>query len=182
MLKPKLFGILFVTADVFCILIQGSGGGISSSGGNTKMGSDLTLAGIILQFLCVLAYTVFLVDFCRRYYYNIPFRRIGYTHDRMALYDGKEKLKLTLMLTMLSSTTLLVIIRSIYRIAELSNGFQSEIAKNQLLFDVLDGAMMLISYYITIGLHPTFLQPRFYQMHNISMTNQSSLKSDYNLV
>ena len=182
MLKPKLFGILFVTADVFCILIQGSGGGISSSGDNLKMGSNLTLAGIILQFLCVLAYTVFLVDFCRRYYYNIPFRRIGYTDDRMGLYDGKEKLKLTLMLTMLSSTTILVIIRSIYRIAELSNGFESEIAKTQVLFDVLDGAMMLISYYITIGLHPAFLQPRFYQMSNISMTHQSSLKSDYNLV
>ena len=57
-LTPRSFSIIFITADFFCLVIQGAGGGIAGTA-NTSQGSDngakIITAGVILQRECALS-------------------------------------------------------------------------------------------------------------------------------
>ncbi|KAG8963235.1 hypothetical protein FRC03_003237 [Tulasnella sp. 419] len=53
-LRPKTFSILFVTADIVALAIQGAGGGIASSAEDddphgAERGAQIMVAGIIIQ-------------------------------------------------------------------------------------------------------------------------------------
>lgn len=46
--------------------------------------------------------------------------------------------------------------RSVFRVAELKEGFHSSIANNQVMFMVLEGAMIAIAVICMTALHPGF--------------------------
>ena len=51
-------------------------------------------------------------------------------------------------------STVAILIRCIFRVAELSGGFNSSLANNQVSFMVLDGAMMSILVIVLTAAHP----------------------------
>ena len=56
--------------------------------------------------------------------------------------------------TAIGIATTAILIRCSFRVAELSGGFQSRLANNEVYFMVLDGAMMIIAMSVLTAAHP----------------------------
>jgi hypothetical protein len=54
----------------------------------------------------------------------------------------------------LGAATVFLFIRAVFRVAELSGGFRGKLAQKQVLFMVLDGAMVLLACIILMVFHP----------------------------
>jgi hypothetical protein len=69
------------------------------------------------------------------------------------LYSPLNQSILTLLLA-LGLATILILIRSSFRVAELSEGFGSSLANNQVTFMVLEGGMVASAIILLTVLHP----------------------------
>ena len=54
----------------------------------------------------------------------------------------------------LAISTICILIRSIYRVIELQDGFQSAVASNEILFMILEGPMIIIATGLLTIYHP----------------------------
>ncbi|KAJ7503824.1 RTA1 like protein-domain-containing protein [Mycena galericulata] len=150
-LTPIWYSVIFVSCDIFALVIQGAGGGIASAA-NTRsaanLGANIMLAGIVFQFVAVLAYSALAIDFLRRYSKDLPVRTTG-PNDR-GLLDPKLKT----MIAALAFSTLVLSIRAIYRIVELAGGWHGRIIHTEVYFNVLDGGMVVLAIFTINFAHP----------------------------
>lgn len=69
--RPRLYPLLFIPADVSCLLVQGIGGGLAASGKtNAKLlvdGNRAIIAGIALQVVVLLVFGALSVDYLVRF-------------------------------------------------------------------------------------------------------------------
>ncbi|EEB92409.1 hypothetical protein MPER_09087, partial [Moniliophthora perniciosa FA553] len=158
-LPPKFYGWIFLLCDIVSLIMQGAGGGIASSA-NTRegvnLGTNLMISGIALQVVA---------EFVIRFLREKPLRKpagLGvelelstssestiYSPPR-ALFDKRRKILLSALLF----TTLLLFIRAIYRLIELSGGWDSKIMTTEWLFNVFDGALVTVAFYVWNIAHP----------------------------
>lgn len=64
---------------------------------------------------------------------------------------------LTSVLLAIALATLGIYIRSIFRVAELQEGFDGRLANDEVTFMVLEGAMIAIACIVLTALHPGFI-------------------------
>jgi hypothetical protein len=77
----------------------------------------------------------------------------------------------------LATATLTIFIRSVFRVAELSAGFESELARNETTFMILEGVMILVACLaLTIG-HPGVSFQGNYATANFSMRSRENKPS-----
>ena len=89
------------------------------------------LGGIAFQTVSIVIYTATALEFLIRYIKDRPIRSSGAdTHGKR----GKTTPRLKVMLTALALVTVFVFIRSIYRLIELSDGWNGAIITTQWLF------------------------------------------------
>ncbi|KAJ7099860.1 RTA1-like protein [Mycena crocata] len=142
--------IIFVSCDIVALVIQGAGGGIASSAttlSGANVGANIMLAGIVFQFIAIVTYSSLAGDFLRRYTKDLPLR--GSSGDR-GLMDSKLKT----MVAALAFSTLVLFIRSIYRIIELASGWNGRIIHTEVYFNVLDGGMVILAIFAINFAHP----------------------------
>ncbi|KAG8855594.1 hypothetical protein FRB96_006788 [Tulasnella sp. 330] len=174
-LSPKIYTYLFVGTDVTALLIQSIGGAMAATA-NTPSGSatgaHVMVGGIILQMVAITVYALTSVEYFWRVYKERPLRarqtnesaismasRSGSPHsgdvEKSEAY-GLENLtgNVRKMVLGLIVATVLVYIRSIYRTAELLDGWGGPIITNQTLFDLLDGVPVFLA--MEVGLKPGF--------------------------
>lgn len=119
--RPKTYTITFVVGDVTCLLVQAAGGGLAASAGKPetqKLGSNVMVAGVILQMFIMVLYSIVLVDFVSHYIKDRPVRN---KRDGFNQMDGSgqsnlphaEIKKARLLLIALVISTVLIFIRSI---------------------------------------------------------------------
>ena len=60
-------------------------------------------------------------------------------------------------LTVLWIATILIFIRSIYRVVELQNGFNGTIANNEVAFMILEGPMIILASLLLTVFHPGYV-------------------------
>ncbi|KAF7378343.1 RTA1-domain-containing protein [Mycena sanguinolenta] len=178
-LSPRWYTIIFLSSDIIALLVQGGGGGIAASANTlakTHLGAHVMLGGILFQFASMITYCCFAVDFLLRYATNRPLKiKAGFV--RPVLEPGTRD-----MICTLAFSTLVLFIRSIYRIIELASGWKSSFMLNELYFDVLDGGMVALAI-ISMNLgHPGRLmgprkpQPRIgKEMEMMSQRGSDSL-------
>ncbi|KAL8283440.1 hypothetical protein RQP46_005850 [Phenoliferia psychrophenolica] len=120
-LSSKLFKILFITADIFSLVLQGAGGGIAATANTNSAGdagSNLMLAGIVIQLVVMIVFVGYGLLWARRAQYE--------------LRTASSKLRLLLFGMLFSS--IMIIIRGVYRTCELAGGFSGSLAQNQNMF------------------------------------------------
>ncbi|KAJ7771268.1 RTA1-like protein [Mycena maculata] len=120
-LTPIRYAVLFVTYDIVALLIQAVGGGIASA------------ATAIITYCCLAC------DFLVRYYINRPFKM---TTGGRGILDDRVKT----MIYALAFATLVLFIRSIYRIIELAGGWHGRVLHTEVYFNVLDGGMVVLAF------------------------------------
>ncbi|KAJ7483579.1 RTA1 like protein-domain-containing protein [Mycena latifolia] len=150
-LAPRWYTRIFLSCDIIALVIQGAGGGLAASANDqagSQMGANIMLAGIAFQFGTVCA-----GEFLRRYALDLPLRGEAPQSGAKALLTRR----LRLMIAALAFSTLVLFIRSVYRLIELSGGWNGRVIQTEVYFNVLDGGMVVLAIYTMNIAHPGLL-------------------------
>ncbi|KAE9407123.1 RTA1-like protein [Gymnopus androsaceus JB14] len=166
-LSPKMYTVLFCSADVISLVVQAVGGskaalsfaqGTSpvSKTDNSIKGGHIMLGGIAFQLTVITIYAICGFEFFMRYLYDRPIR------DAATLQQGNVRrgtltkgIKIQAIALIFMTTCLWI--RSVYRVCELADGWTGRIITTQVFFDVLDGAMVTLSIFTLNFAHPGML-------------------------
>ncbi|KAJ7300812.1 RTA1-like protein, partial [Mycena albidolilacea] len=155
-LTPKWYTIIFLPCDIIALVVQGVGGGMASSApdlAGANRGANVMLGGIAFQFVVIIVFTVLALDFTQRYIRDRPVRAGGPSRGAFTPH-------LKIMFSALAFSTTVLIIRSIYRLIELSGGWTGRIIRTEVYFNVLDGGMVTLAIFTLNFVHPgVFLRP-----------------------
>ncbi|KAI6087173.1 RTA1-domain-containing protein [Hypoxylon rubiginosum] len=143
-IKPKLYYVIFIVSDVFSLVLQGVGGGTStSSNGQSRVAVDLTLVGLSFQVFSMVAFCALIADYMIRYY--------------KAGGRALASIRLRLFVTFLGLAILLILARCAYRVAELSEGYQGDLIHDEPLFIGLEGVLIAVAVLALCIGHPGFV-------------------------
>jgi len=180
-LKPKAYIITFLTADIVALVVQAVGGAKASlafqSGKDATPGSHIMLAGIFLQMVGIVIYLLLMTEFLLRFHLQRPLHDVKPSYSSASSVDvGEEREKVPnmeidrvlegrgvmsrnigLMVIALVLSTLLVLVRTIYRTIELLGGWRGRIITTEKYFNILDGAPIVLAMFIFNFLHPGIL-------------------------
>lgn len=177
-LKPRSYPQIFIPCDFLSLVLQAAGGGIASvktlNNEDPKLGNNIMLTGLVVQVVTMLAFILLAVDFAIR-----TMRRIAQLDTQAALDPRHAKLrqswKFKGFLISLSISTLCIFTRCVYRVAELSEGWQGHLIKTQKYFIILEGAIVIVAVLALNLFHPGFC---FKEAMDVSVV-QSSTKTWY---
>ncbi|KAK8026152.1 hypothetical protein PG990_003975 [Apiospora arundinis] len=149
-LRPSLFYWIFISCDIVCLLLQAAGGAISTvsaaSLGSAKVaqaGVDLALAGLSLQVAVIIIFCGLFVDYLTRYFRTGATDKFG---RRAKLFFGFMALAIVL-----------ILVRCIYRVVELREGYSGELVRDEPLFIGLEGFVIISAVYCLMISHPGFV-------------------------
>ncbi|KAI5249980.1 RTA1-domain-containing protein [Aureobasidium subglaciale] len=163
---PTWYLWIFCTIDVISLVVQAIGGGSAAVAfnaeprGNTKIGTDIMVAGIDFQLASVIIFSILFFLFLYRASVK---RKIPAFRD-----DGDMKM----LVAVTSFAILLIVMRSIYRTVELAGGWTGRVIETERYFIALDGAPMaalVIAYNI---LHPGVLINRIIARNGVHMAEK----------
>ncbi|KAF8182621.1 RTA1-like protein [Pholiota molesta] len=168
-LRPRLYTIIFTSSDVASLVVQGLGGGVAASANTldgANRGANIMLGGIIFQLFIIILFSACAIEYFIRYKKDAArdasFQLIGREDGSERTSEdvpGQFTTKLRFMTYALVFTTLCLFIRGIYRIIELSGGWDGRIIRTQVYFNVLDGMMVVLAIYTTNFVHPGIYLP-----------------------
>ncbi|KAL6231529.1 hypothetical protein BDW75DRAFT_42576 [Aspergillus navahoensis] len=148
-LKAKSYAKIFVACDILCLVLQAAGGAITATAGRDqdslrRTGINVMIAGLAAQVVCLAAFMILVGDYARRL---LALRRGNYASPGNAASAGSlgGGWRWKGFLWGLAIATLLIFIRSIFRVAELNGGFGSDLANDEVSFMILEGAMMVVA-------------------------------------
>ncbi|KAF8314073.1 RTA1-domain-containing protein [Clavulina sp. PMI_390] len=155
-LTPKLYSTIFISIDFIALVIQAIGGG-QASGSAPITGGHIMLAGIIIGLVSIVVYVSVAGEVVYRIYANKPYHLD--LPDEAKGADGRHRLERhqATMVCALAFSSLVLFIRAVYRTAELAVGWNGYIIETQVYFNVLDGAMVVLSLYTINFFHPGWL-------------------------
>lgn len=140
--RPRLYPLIFVPADVSCLILQAIGGGLAASAKSDNAalllaGDRVIIVGIALQVAVLLGFGAMASD------YLVRVRRALQSGDENVLAPGALALwsdkKARLFFYAVLGAYFSILIRCIYRIAEMSGGWGSTIMRDEPSFIVLEG-------------------------------------------
>jgi hypothetical protein len=147
---PKTYTYLFITADFFSLVLQAIGGGLSATASSENgqwTGIHVMLAGLSFQVISLVAFSVLCAEFAFRVYRAPPSRS-----QHWKTGEGRNSLR-TFELA-LAGATVLILVRSIYRCAELAGGFRGKLANEETPFMIFEGVMMILACLALTIWHP----------------------------
>ncbi|KAL8338385.1 hypothetical protein RB598_006989 [Gaeumannomyces tritici] len=173
-LPPRSYIWTFLFCDVVALVLQATGGGLSTStGGRSQAGVDMGLAGLAFQVATMLAFSASLADYLVRYLRS----------------PGRPPLgaRLRVFLFALGAATALILGRSAYRVEELSKGYSGPSIRNESLFIGLEGVIIVVAVFClcvghpglalrdrTLGTHHNTASPNDSQSNSASQTEKAN--------
>ncbi|OUM53079.1 hypothetical protein BVG19_g2328 [[Candida] boidinii] len=157
-LRPMQYSAFFITSDVIAVFVQGAGGGLASSAsgnpnGNPWTGTWVMVGGLIIQVISMTVFLFFWLDFL---YCLKKARKHGSEREvfEERYYEIRHKKLFVPFLYFYTAATIFVYIRSIYRVAELSEGWTGYLITNEVYVFVLDGMMIALATVALTILYP----------------------------
>lgn len=167
--QPRVYTIGFICCDLLSLALQAAGGGITSYATTEKKhkhGVNIMVTGLSLQVFSLVVFIVCCGDFASRVSragkssLNSTHATLRHSSKFRSFLYGKHVLRCGIhcsvanMFLGLSLATFCILIRSCFRVAELSHGFGSKLANQQVTFMILEGAMIVIASVTLTSLHP----------------------------
>ncbi|KAI8675829.1 hypothetical protein NCS57_00485400 [Fusarium keratoplasticum] len=147
--RPMVYTTVFMLLDFFALLLQ-SGGGALVGGDDPSMwdmGLKILQAGLSIHLIGIVIYGALCLEF------GVAVRRArGEWSGDFKMLQLSTKFKMFCLV--LGISTLAVLIRTAFRVAELSQGFDSKIAKSETAFLLLEGTMILLACLCLTVYHP----------------------------
>lgn len=154
-LRPRLYTWVFILADFFALVLQASGGGIAATSDDDKMtdvGDGLMIAGIAWQVVTLVVFGGMIVNYVYRRSRSLTALS---TKATSTLQDTEFKI----FAGSLAVIYVFILIRCVYRIAEMAGGWRNSIMQNQGLFIGLDTVLMCIATLLQTFVHPGIFFP-----------------------
>ncbi|KAG7100095.1 hypothetical protein E1B28_001875 [Marasmius oreades] len=164
-LRPRFYTYVFLSCDIVSLVLQGIAGGFAATAdpGTSQydLGTNLMVAGIGLQVAMMTIFVILVGEYTVRYINDRPLKRYRTTQNRSTGTQSMRRFPLDtrrqVLLFAMGITTLLLFIRAIYRLIELSGGWQSQVARTQWLFNVFDAALVTVAFFTWNVAHPSRL-------------------------
>lgn len=122
--SPKLYYWLFIPCDLISLTLQAAGGATTStSSGSNKSGVDIAIAGLSFQVVTLTVFSVLALDYAVRYLRH---------RDRQS--QRTLPLMFKVFIAFLTLAVVTILIRCVYRIDELSDGYSGPLIRNEGLF------------------------------------------------
>ncbi|GMM50372.1 hypothetical protein DASB73_013300 [Starmerella bacillaris] len=141
LVTPRKYTIVFSTLDVIALFMQGAGGGIAAgqNPSSVNVGRWVMVGGIIFQ---VIVLTVFIFVFS--YVVYRIFYATGEAHWSGEYARNRKRPLFKYWLPSVFVSLIFLEIRSIYRVVELSEGWNGPLMVTESYFLVLDGLMIFL--------------------------------------
>ncbi|KAI9799487.1 MAG: hypothetical protein M1833_004009 [Piccolia ochrophora] len=149
-LAPRLYTIIFITCDFIALLLQAIGGAMASTAdteADGDLGVNLMISGLAFQVFSLVLFITLCSEFAWRVYKNK--NNLNSKHEHLRSTNKFRAFHITLAIA-----TLTIFIRCVFRVAELSEGFDGALATDQVTFMILEGAMVAIACIALTALHP----------------------------
>jgi hypothetical protein len=141
--RPALYTWIFITADTLSLVLQGVGGGIAATAGDDgelrDKGDAITMAGISWQVFTLVVFAGLALDYIVRRAWGL--RRIPHRVEPLS-EEAKataSKRRFRLFGVGLGVAYLCILLRCVYRIAEMAGGWRNPIMQNQVFFIAFEG-------------------------------------------
>ncbi|GAB7347344.1 hypothetical protein MBLNU459_g4283t1 [Dothideomycetes sp. NU459] len=156
-IKPLSYPRIFIPCDVISLLLQAAGGGIASAAShqnkNPNTGTYIMVAGLAFQVLTLFIFMGLSVDFGLRTLKR--YKSLGSNDAFDQAHAGlRTSTRFKGFLVALSFATLCIFTRSVYRVAELSEGWNGHLIHTQRYFIGLEGAIVSAAVIALNVFHP----------------------------
>ncbi|KAI9503873.1 hypothetical protein GGI25_005652 [Coemansia spiralis] len=169
-LRPRFVNWFYFSSDLFSILMQGAGGGMMTKMSSRDAGKTIVLIGLTVQlffFACFLVTAVFV--------WRRPYE--VYAGNSSTPQAAKNRV-----LGVVSATTVILYMRSIYRIAEFADGYGGKIYRAEWAFYVFDTILVFLAFvvYIVVFIGHNFPRGEARQRIDEPKYDESSANLVYN--
>ncbi|CAE6466062.1 unnamed protein product [Rhizoctonia solani] len=168
-------------SDVTALVIQAIGGAMASIADTldaAERGSNVMLGGIVIQLVAVVLYTILALEFILRFSYNRPARPNVMSEPRKHAGWAGVSRKVVWMLVGLAIATLFIIIRSIYRTIELTDGWNGEIISTEKWFNWFDGAPIVVAMFTFNIFHSGYFLSGLESENRLPISQSSTMEMD----
>ncbi|RDL41448.1 uncharacterized protein BP5553_01427 [Venustampulla echinocandica] len=151
---------IFIPCDLLSLLLQAAGGGIASSashsGHDPTVGNNIMIAGLAFQVATLFTFMGFCIDFTIRT--RKRYKSMGeQAFDQNPLFiELRRSLKFKGFLAALTLATICIFWRSVYRVAELAEGWTGHLIKQQWLFVGFEGVMVIVACLALNAFNPAY--------------------------
>lgn len=153
---PRKWYVLGFCAGDFCSLVVQAVGGALSAEAETEdavnLGKSIMIAGVSIQVAVTAPFLLLYLD------YNL--RRLREWSKAGIPKHERPYPKVEIFNGVIGISTLFVLIRCIYRIVEMADGWVGYLATTEVYFDVLDALMIVIAIGVFIPFHPGWYLPK----------------------
>ncbi|TAQ86220.1 hypothetical protein B7494_g5458 [Chlorociboria aeruginascens] len=157
-ITPEAYTRIFIPCDILSLLLQAAGGGIASSASHSNKspdtGDNIMVAGLAFQVFTLLIFMLLCLDFALRTHKR--YRSLGESafdqNPTLAGIRGSWRFKA--FLGALSLATICIFWRSVYRVAELGEGWTGNLIRKQNLFIGFEGVMVIVACFALNAFHP----------------------------
>lgn len=164
-LKPKYYTWLFIGGDCVSLSLQAAGGGLSAGANGDSsqldLGSNIAIAGIIMQVVTLAIFAALAgLFFLRRHLA----RRNGVPETEEPPVDRQlQTLRFKLFAGAVVIAFLTIFARCVYRIAEMMGGWGNPLMQDQTEFIALDSVMCSVAAVALTLFHPGYCFPQMAQ-------------------
>lgn len=140
-----------MTSDFLSLVLQAAGGGIADTADEASLkrtGINIMIAGLVLQAVSLSVFLGVWLDFA------IRVRRHGADSSSPERTTVRSRAVFKAFLASLLLATVAILARSIFRAAELWEGFEGKLWNSETDFLILDGAMVALAVLALSALHP----------------------------
>jgi hypothetical protein len=147
LIKPSRLTKTFVTGDVMSFVVQGGAAGLMVSGNNAKTGEGIVIGGLMIQIIMFGLFAVTAVIFQRR------IERSPTTESCSSALPWQKSMR------MLYIVSALIMIRSVFRVAEYAMGNDGYLLRHEWTLYVFDATLMFIVMVVYYFWYPTWITP-----------------------
>ncbi|KAH7176583.1 RTA1 like protein-domain-containing protein [Dactylonectria macrodidyma] len=159
-IPPEYYTRIFIPCDVISLVLQALGGGMASVASHNNespdTGSNIMIAGLAFQVITIFAFIVASADFAFRTvrrYRALGDSALDQRHEIARVRNSKL---FKAFLGALSLAAICILWRSAFRVAELSDGWDSEIMGDQYMFVGFEGVLIVVAVVALNIFHPSF--------------------------
>ncbi|EXJ56921.1 hypothetical protein A1O7_07265 [Cladophialophora yegresii CBS 114405] len=150
LLSPRAITLIFVFCDFVSLLLQAAGGAIASTSdteADNQVGINVMIAGLASQVVSL----VIFIAICAHFGWKVLKNPIKLDPQFTTLRNSR---RFKGMLIAIAVAVLTILVRSVYRLAELQQGFDGKLANNELEFMILEGPMIFVAVGLLTAYHP----------------------------
>lgn len=157
-IPPTYYTRIFIPCDVIALVFQAVGGAMasvaSSNHEDVDPGSNVMIVGLAFQVATILGFITAATDFGLRVWRRYRVHGETIFPQDPALARMRSSRKFRCFLVALGLAAFLIMWRSVFRVAELSEGWDGELMRRQDLFIGFEGVLIAVAVVVLNVFHP----------------------------